>query len=64
MNDITILSLEQLPKNEYILTLPSASVLNICLSMDSAFFTDKYLKNTLHVINMKTFTSYYKRNYL
>ena len=47
MNDITILSLEQLQKKEYILTLPSASVLNICLSMDSAFLTGKYLKSSL-----------------
>ena len=47
MNDITILSLEQFQKKEYILTLPSASVLNICLSMDSAFLTGKYLKRSL-----------------
>ena len=38
-------------------SIPSASVLNICLSMDSAFLTDKYLKSNLNVINMKTPTS-------
>ena len=38
-------------------SVPSASVLNICLSMDSAFLTDKYLKSNLNVINMKTPTS-------
>ena len=38
-------------------SISSASVLNICLSMVSAFLTDKYLKSNLHVINMKTSTS-------